>query len=146
MASFSKTMCFWIWHLHHRWYDSHTKCVRYILNNNPEIRQHVLGLHTRGHKNALATNVRCAVRLTVLMLLLKVVMLVYHLKHLSRCDSPGLPVQLKRFLSIARIRSMSCHCLGFVILFNRAQPRQRIEKQWAAESRTWYTAIKCFAI
>lgn len=137
-------MCFWIWHLNHT--RRETKCARLILNNNPETRQRTLELHTRSHKNALAINVRCTIRLKVLMRLLRVVMLVCHLKHLSGCDSPELPVQLRRFLSIGRISSVSYHRLGFVIIFNRAQPRQRIEKQWATDSRPWHATIKCFAI
>lgn len=105
----------------------------------------MLGLHTRSHKNALAINARCTIRLMVLMLLLRVVKLVSHLKHLSGCGSPGLPVQLRRFLSISRISSMSYHCLGFVIMLTRAEPRQRYEKQRATDSRPWHATIKCFA-
>ncbi len=50
----------------------------------------------------------------------------------------------KEFLSIGRISSMSYHRLGFVIIFNRAQPQQRIEKQWATGSRlTCYYQMFC---
>ena len=130
--------------LHEANCDHHTKCSRFILNNNPETEQHTLGVHTCTHRNALAINVRCTIRLTVLMLLLRVVMLVCHLKHLSGCDSPELPVQLRRFLSINRISSMSYHRLGFVTVLNRAQPQT---KNWETVShRPWHAAIKCFAI
>lgn len=55
-----------------------------------------LGLQTCIQRNALAINVRCTIHLMMLMLLLTVLMLVCHLKHLNGCDSPELPVQLSR--------------------------------------------------
>lgn len=84
----------------------------------PDARRHMLRLHTHRRKNALAINARCTIRLTVLMLLLRVVMLVWHLEHLSGCESSKLPAQLRRFLSISRISSMSYHRLGLAIVFS----------------------------